>query len=157
MSRARRSATVKLLFSLVLVIVISIYMLLYMPSAGARRSTGASRREPGTQPLLQRIEHALASYVKGQVLLSLIIGTSAGLGIWLLGHRLGLLPGGDKYALLFGAWVAFMELIPYLGPVARRDAAVRLRARRRTRSPRSGSRCSSSASTSSRATSWCRT
>ena len=106
--------TVKLLFSLVLVIVISIYMLLYMERLGGaidRRFPPA----PGSPPLLQRVEHALASYVKGQVLLSLIIGTSAGLGLWLLGTT-GLLPGGDRYALLFGAFVAFMELIPYIGP-----------------------------------------
>jgi len=53
--------------------------------------------------------------VKGQLLLSAIIGTSAGLGLWLLG-LIGWLPGGDKYAVLFGLWVAFTELIPYLGP-----------------------------------------
>ena len=51
----------------------------------------------------------------GQVLLSLIIGTSAGLGLWLLG-MLGWVPGADKYAVLFGAWVAVTELIPYIGP-----------------------------------------
>ena len=62
-----------------------------------------------------RVEHSLVSYVKGQVLLSLIIGTSAGLGMWLFGV-LGWVPGADKYAVLFGAWVALTELIPYLGP-----------------------------------------
>jgi predicted PurR-regulated permease PerM len=35
--------------------------------------------------------------------------------MWVLGIT-GLVPGADKYALLFGAWVAVMELIPYLGP-----------------------------------------
>ena len=29
---------------------------------------------------------------------------------------IGALPGGEKYALVFGAWVAITELIPYLGP-----------------------------------------
>ena len=53
--------------------------------------------------------------MRGQVLLSLIIGTSAGLGLWLLG-TLGWAPGADKYAVLFGAWVAVTELIPYIGP-----------------------------------------
>ena len=43
------------------------------------------------------------------------IGASAGLGMWLLGV-LGWVQGADKYALLFGAWVAVTELIPYLGP-----------------------------------------
>jgi predicted PurR-regulated permease PerM len=61
------------------------------------------------------MEHSLVSYVKGQALVSLIIGTSAGVGIWLLG-AIGALPGGEKYALVFGAWVAITELIPYLGP-----------------------------------------
>ena len=29
---------------------------------------------------------------------------------------LGWVPGADDYALVFGAWVAFTELIPYVGP-----------------------------------------
>ncbi len=105
---------VSLLFSTVLIVVISIYMLLDMPKLAAmidRRFPPA----PGTRPLMWRIEHSLISYVKGQVLLSAIIGTSAGIGLWLLGMT-GLLPGGDTYALLFGAFVALTELIPYLGP-----------------------------------------
>jgi predicted PurR-regulated permease PerM len=107
-------STIKFLFSLVLVIVVSIYMLLDMP----RLARAADRRFPpheGSAPLLTRIERSLASYVRGQALLSLIIGTSAGVGLWLLG-TLGLAPGADKYAVLFGAWVAVTELIPYLGP-----------------------------------------
>ena len=104
----------KALFALVLLLVISIYMLLDMP----RLHRLLDRRfppRPGEQSLLVQIEGALAGYIKGQLLLSLIIGTSAGLGLWLLGI-LGWLPNGDKYALLFGAWVALTELIPYLGP-----------------------------------------
>src|SRR6266550_7519371 len=106
--------TVRLLFSLVLLIVISIYMLLDME----RLSRVVNHRfppPPGSPPLLIRIERSLAGYVKGQALLSLIMGVSAGLGLWLLG-TLGLGPGLAKYAVLFGAWVAFTELIPYLGP-----------------------------------------
>jgi predicted PurR-regulated permease PerM len=61
------------------------------------------------------MEYAVAGYVKGQLLVSLIIGASAGLGMWLLGIT-GAVDGADKYALLFGAWVAVTELIPYLGP-----------------------------------------
>jgi predicted PurR-regulated permease PerM len=107
-------AVVELLFSTVLIIVISVYMLLDMPKL-ARSVDKRFPPRPGTQPLLPRIENALVSYVKGQLLLSAIIGTSAGLGLWLLG-LLGWLPNGDKYAFLFGLWVAFTELIPYLGP-----------------------------------------
>src|SRR5207248_6191276 len=71
--------------------------------------------QPGSPPLLLRMERSLTSYVRGQLLVSLIIGTSAGVGLWLLGV-LGWLPHGQKYALLFGAWTAVTELIPYLGP-----------------------------------------
>ncbi len=105
---------VSLLFSTVLIVVISIYMLLDMP----KLSRSVDRRfppQPGTRPLLERLEQSLFGYVKGQVLLSAIIGTSAGVGLWLLGMT-GLLPNGETYAVLFGAFVAFTELIPYLGP-----------------------------------------
>jgi predicted PurR-regulated permease PerM len=104
----------KLLFSLVLLVVISIYMLLDMPRLHRRLDRRFPPR-PDEPSLLLQIESALAGYVKGQALLSLIIGTSAGLGLWLLGV-LGWLPNGDKYALLFGGWVAVTEVIPYLGP-----------------------------------------
>ena len=104
----------KFLFAAVVVLVVSIYMLLDF----SRLATAIDRRfppHPGSEPLLVRMEHAVAGYVKGQFLISLIIGASAGIGMWILG-ALGLVPGADKYALLFGGWVALMELIPYLGP-----------------------------------------
>jgi predicted PurR-regulated permease PerM len=104
----------EILFSLVLIIVVSIYMLLDM----GRLSAAVDRRfppRPDSGSLIPRIEKALAGYVRGQVLLSLIIGVSAGIGLWVLG-TLGWAEGMDEYALLFGAWVGFMELIPYLGP-----------------------------------------
>jgi predicted PurR-regulated permease PerM len=104
----------KLIFSAIIIIVVSIYMLLDFP----RLARAIDRRfppQPGSQPLLVRMERSLVSYVRGQALVSLIIGTSAGVGLWLLGV-LGWLPHGQKYALLFGAWTAVTELIPYLGP-----------------------------------------
>jgi predicted PurR-regulated permease PerM len=104
----------EILFSLVLIIVVSIYMLLDM----GRLSAAVDRRfppRPDSGSLIPRIESALAGYVRGQVLLSLIIGVSAGVGLWVIG-TLGWAEGMDQYALLFGAWVGFMELIPYLGP-----------------------------------------
>jgi predicted PurR-regulated permease PerM len=104
----------KFLFAAVVVLVVSVYMLLDFD----RLARAIDRRFPphqGSEPLLVRMEHAVAGYVKGQLLISLIIGASAGLGMWILGAT-GLVPGADKYALLFGAWVGLMELIPYLGP-----------------------------------------
>ena len=114
MGGGRRVSFVTLLFSTVLIIVVSIYMLRDMQ----RLARVIDRRfppRPGSRPLMWRVEHALVAYVKGQLLLSAIIGTSAGIGMWLLGIT-GLVPGADTYAILFGLFVAFTELIPYLGP-----------------------------------------
>jgi predicted PurR-regulated permease PerM len=104
----------KFLFNLVVVVVASIYMLLDFPRFGRAIDRRFPPR-PGTESLLLRMEQALVSYVKGQALVSLIIGTSGGIGLWLFG-TLGWLPGGQHYALLFGAWGAVTELIPYIGP-----------------------------------------
>jgi predicted PurR-regulated permease PerM len=104
----------KLIFAAIVVIVVSIYMLLDF-SKLARFLDRRFPPHPGSEQLLVRMERAVAGYVKGQFLVSLIIGASAGVGMWVLGAT-GLVPGADKYALLFGAWVAVMELIPYLGP-----------------------------------------
>jgi predicted PurR-regulated permease PerM len=103
-----------LIFSLVLILVVSIYMLLDMD----RFERAMDRRfppRPGGGGLVPRLEKALVDYVRGQLLVSLTIGASAGIGLWVLG-TLGWAPNADKYAVLFGAWVAVTELIPYLGP-----------------------------------------
>jgi predicted PurR-regulated permease PerM len=104
---------VTMLFSLILIVVISVYMLLDMP----RLEGAIDRRFPphGGRPLTLRIERALAGYVRGQLILSTVIGTSAGVGMWILGTT-GLVPGADRYALLFGVWTAVIEVIPYIGP-----------------------------------------
>ena len=104
---------VTLLFEAILLVVVSIYMLLDMQ----RLTEAVDRRFPphGRGGLIVRMEQAVASYVKGQFLLSLIIGVSVGVGLWILG-MVGLVPNGGKYAAAFGAWAAFTELIPYIGP-----------------------------------------
>jgi predicted PurR-regulated permease PerM len=104
---------VTLLFDALLVVVVSIYMLLDMQ----RLTEAVDRRFPprGRGGLIVRMEQAVASYVKGQLLLSLIIGVSVGLGLWILG-MVGLMPHGGRYAAAFGAWAGVTELIPYVGP-----------------------------------------
>ena len=147
--------TLKFLFALVLVIVVSIYMLLDMP----RLSRFVDRRfppHPGSDSLVHRIERSLASYVRGQVLLSLIIGTSAGLGMWLLG-TLGWVPGRGQVRGALRRVGGDHGADPVHRPVAGGDPAVHLRAGRPPDLGALGRRCSSSGSTSSRGTSWCRT
>jgi len=102
------------LFSVVLLIVVSVYMLLDLERLGRRINRRFPPR-PGEETLLLSMEQSLVSYVRGQALLSLIIGATAGIGLWVLAAT-GLLPHAQQYALLFGAWVALTEIIPYLGP-----------------------------------------
>jgi predicted PurR-regulated permease PerM len=104
---------VLLMFSIILIVVISIYMLLDMPRL--ERAIDARFPPHGGAPLTQQIESALWGYVRGQAILSAVIGTSAGVGMWILGE-LGLVDGAQEYALLFGLWTAFIEVIPYIGP-----------------------------------------
>ena len=106
-------SVVLLFFSLILIVVISIYMLLDMNRL--ERSIDSRFPPHGGPPLTQQIESALWGYVKGQAILSTVIGTSAGVGMWILG-KTGLVEGADEYALLFGLWTAFIEVIPYIGP-----------------------------------------
>ncbi|HUZ16257.1 MAG TPA: AI-2E family transporter [Gaiellaceae bacterium] len=107
-------AAVTLLFDAFLVVVVSIYMLLDMQ----RWSDRIDRRFPprrGSPGLIGRMEQAVASYVRGQLLLSLIIGVSSGVGLWILG-MVGAMPNGGRYAAAFGGWAGITELIPYIGP-----------------------------------------
>ena len=107
-------AVVTLLFDIFLVVVVSIYMLLDVQ----RWSEAIDRRfppRPGSSGLIPRMEHAIASYVRGQLFLSLIVGVSVGLGLYIL-DLVGLFPQGGKYAVAFGVWAGITELIPYIGP-----------------------------------------
>jgi putative heme transporter len=101
--------------ALILVIVISVYMLLYGERISAAVRSVVPRRPGAQDDYPTRIQRAVIGYVRGQLLFSLIMGTSAGVLLWVLGS-LGIFPDGKTYALFFGAWFAFAELIPYVGP-----------------------------------------
>jgi putative heme transporter len=99
--------------ALILIVVISVYMLLYGERIGAAVRAVIHSVDGDDYPT--RIQRAVFGYVRGQVLFSLIMGTSAGLMLWVLGS-LGIFPDGKQYALFFGAWYGIAELIPYVGP-----------------------------------------
>jgi predicted PurR-regulated permease PerM len=102
--------------SVVLVVVLAVYMLVYGDRIGhmARTLVPAGDGSRGDD-FPSRIQSALFGYVRAQLLFSLIMGTSAGLALWILGS-LGVFPDGRTYAVAFGAFYAFAELIPYVGP-----------------------------------------
>jgi predicted PurR-regulated permease PerM len=104
-------------FALILVLVISVYMLLYGPAIGKLVRSVVPRGDGTPEddyPL--RAQKAVSSYVRGQLLFSLIMGTTAGVALWIFG-AIGIFPQGKTYALAFGAFFGLMELVPYVGPV----------------------------------------
>jgi predicted PurR-regulated permease PerM len=114
-----REALVRLVESaiaIILVVVLAVYFLLYGERIGAAVRRVVPRGD-GTpeDDFPTRIQRAVFGYVRGQLLFSTIMGTSAGVMLWVLGS-LGVFPDGRTYALFFGAFYGFAELIPYVGP-----------------------------------------
>jgi predicted PurR-regulated permease PerM len=108
---------IELSFYVVLVIVLSIYMLIYGPEIGrlVRRVMPAGDGSPNDD-FPTRVQRAVFGYVRGQLLFSLIMGTSAGVALWVFGV-LGIFPDGRTYAFAFGLFFGLMELVPYVGPL----------------------------------------
>jgi len=104
-------------FALVLSLVLSIYFLVYAESIGSlvRRvmPQGDGTREDDYP---YRVQRAVLGYVRGQLLFSLLMGTSVAVALWFFGI-LGIFPDGRHYALFFGGFYGLMELVPYLGPL----------------------------------------
>ena len=108
---------VELSFYVILVIVISIYMLIYAPRIGTLvRSVMPPGDGTPQDDYPTRVQHAVFGYVRGQLLFSAIMGVSAGISLWVFGV-LGIFPEGRTYAFAFGLFFGVMELVPYVGPV----------------------------------------
>jgi predicted PurR-regulated permease PerM len=102
---------------LVLTFVLSVYMLAYAREIGdlVRRWMPSGDGTPADDyPTL--IQHAVSSYVRGQLLFSLIMGGSCAILMELMG-LLGIFHAGSHYAVFFGLFYGLMELIPYIGPI----------------------------------------
>ena len=108
---------VELSFYVILVIVLSVYMLVYAPRIGDLVRTIMPPGD-GTpeDDYPSRVQRAVVGYVRGQVLFSVIMGLSAGVALWIYG-ALGIFPDGQTYAPAFGLFFGLMELVPYVGPV----------------------------------------
>jgi predicted PurR-regulated permease PerM len=105
------------IFDLVLILVVSVYMLLYGERIGklARQLMPNGDGTPADDyPHL--VQRAVSRYVGGQLLFSLVMGASAGVSIYVFG-LVGLFPDGEKYAIAFAVFYAAMELVPYIGPI----------------------------------------
>jgi predicted PurR-regulated permease PerM len=108
---------VKIGADLILMLVLSIYLLVYAPSISRivrRLLPDGDGTTKDDYPLL--IQHAVVGYVQGQIAFSLVMGISVGIVLWVFGVT-GLFPAGQHFALFFALFYALMELIPYLGPI----------------------------------------
>lgn len=104
-------------FDLILIFVLSVYMLLYGQQIGGliRRVMPTGDGTPADDyPTL--VQHAVARYVGGQLLFSVVMGLTTGLALYVFGI-LGIFPAGEKYAVVFGIFYGLMELVPYIGPI----------------------------------------
>jgi predicted PurR-regulated permease PerM len=110
----KKAASVSL--DLVLILVLSVYMLVYGREIGTltRRVMPPAAGPRDDYPLL--IQRAVSGYVRGQLLFSLIMGATAGLLLYLFGV-LGIFPDGRTYAFAFGGFFGVMELVPFIGPI----------------------------------------
>jgi predicted PurR-regulated permease PerM len=107
---------VRVSIQLVLVLVLSIYMLVYGPRIGALvRSVMPPGDGTPEDDYPTRMQRAVSGYVRGQLLFSTIMGTSAGVALWVFG-MVGIFQPGRDYAFAFGAWFGLMELVPFVGP-----------------------------------------
>jgi predicted PurR-regulated permease PerM len=107
----------ELSFYLILVIVLSVYMLIYAPRIGTLvRSVMPPGDGTPEDDFPTRVQRAVVGYVRGQLLFSVIMGTSAGVALWVFG-AIGIFPDGRTYAPAFGVFFGLMELVPYVGPV----------------------------------------
>jgi predicted PurR-regulated permease PerM len=116
-SRDLLASIVTIGFDLVLVLVLSIYLLLYGRQIGELvRSVMPPGDGTPEDDYPRLVQQAVSGYVRGQLLFSLAMGASAAIALTIFG-LVGIFPDGERYAIFFGAFYGLMEFIPYIGPI----------------------------------------
>ncbi len=96
-------------FSVVIILVITFYLLVEENAIKKTfRFLAPPRHQPYLTQLFSRIQLKIGMWLRGQLILSLIVGLMAFIGLSILG-----LP----YALVLGLMAALFEFVPYLGPI----------------------------------------
>jgi predicted PurR-regulated permease PerM len=97
------------LFSFVVILVITFYILLEENAMKQFiRSVTPLKYQPYVFQLVNRSQERLQMWLKGQLILCLIIGVFSYVGLLIL---------GVKYSLVLGLWAGLTEFIPYIGPL----------------------------------------
>ncbi len=116
-SRGLLSGIITIGFDVVLVLVLSVYLLIYGRQIGDLvRSVMPPGDGTPADDYPRLVQRAVSGYVRGQLLFSLVMGVSAAVALTIFG-LLGIFAGGAHYAVFFGAFYGLMEFIPYIGPI----------------------------------------
>lgn len=99
-------------FDVILDIIVIAVLSIYLLVDGSRVTHWLSTRMPGPQQsrvrfLLTTFQHVVGGYIRGQLLLSALIGLLVGIGMWVIGIR--------SYAVLLGVMAFLLEFIPIIG------------------------------------------
>ena len=104
------TSTARTVFNLFFIFVLSIYLASDLPRFGGYVKSFAQRpgyREDAEQ-LLPRLRHVWSAYLRGQIVLSLVIFLTVWIGLTLL---------GVQNSLALGLLAGLLEFLPNLGPV----------------------------------------
>jgi predicted PurR-regulated permease PerM len=116
-SQGLLSGLVTIGFDLVLVLVLSVYLLIYGRQIGELvRSIMPPGDGTPDDDYPRLVQQAVSGYVRGQLLFSLVMGASAALALTVFG-LVGIFPDGERYGVFFGVFYGLMEFIPYIGPI----------------------------------------
>lgn len=94
-------------------VILTLFVTFYLILDADRIQRGVLRLVPARQrdhllAVQRTVSHVIRGYVRGQLMLSAVMGLTFGVGSWMIG-----LP----FPLVVGVVAAFMEFIPLLGPV----------------------------------------
>lgn len=111
------TTTVRILGTFLFIWIISIYLALEIPRMGdyVGRPTQQMGYRQDAERLMSEFGDIWSAYLRGQILLGLIIGVVVGLSLGLL---------GVQNALALGILSGFLEFVPVLGPIIGTGAAV---------------------------------
>ena len=110
-------ATVRIVGNFLFIWVVSIYLALEIP--GVRDYVAAAAQRPGyrkdAERLMAEFSRVWSAYLRGQIMLGLIIGVTVGLSLRIL---------GVQNALALGILSGLLEFVPVVGPIIGTGAAV---------------------------------
>lgn len=96
------------LLTIIFLLVLTFYLLLERDNLEERLAALFVNRQERVKKLITRLEDKLGAWLRGQLILSLIIGTLSYIGLTIL---------GIPYALPLAVIAGVMEVIPVIGPI----------------------------------------